>query len=209
MHEPELDPLHWLDGAGDEELERFVRTLAPSEQREWRWTWPIWARPSQIAPSGDWRIWLIVAGRGFGKTRSGAEWVNMVAEENPEARIALVAANLAEARSVMVEGESGLLSIGAPWRRPAFEPSLRRLTWPNGAQALLYSAGEADSLRGPQHSHARRTGAEGSLRQRSPGARRCAAALHYRRRKRRPSRRAGRRGDLAGGNRSCRRMGRT
>jgi phage terminase large subunit-like protein len=82
------------------------------------------------------------------------EWVNAVAETDAQARIALVAANLGEARSVMVEGESGLLAIGAPWRRPLFEPSLRRLTWPNGAQATLYSAAESESLRGPQHSHA-------------------------------------------------------
>lgn len=154
MAEHETDPLHWLDHAEEEELEQFMSALDPSEQREWRWDWAIWGRSSQKPPSGDWRIWLIMAGRGFGKTRSGAEWVNAVAEREPEARIALVAANLAEARAVMVEGESGLLGIGAPWRRPVFEPSLRRLTWPNGAQATLYSAGEPDSLRGPQHSHA-------------------------------------------------------
>nr|WP_236549103.1 terminase family protein [Novosphingobium sp. TCA1] len=128
--------------------------LGPSGQREWRWDWRLWARPSQIAPEGDWRVWLVMAGRGFGKTRCGAEWVNEIAESRPDARIALVAAHLGEARAVMVEGESGLLSVGAPWRRPVFEPSLRRLTWPNGAQAMLYSAAEPESLRGPQHSHA-------------------------------------------------------
>lgn len=150
----ERDPLHWLVGAEDAELSDFAGGLDAAELREWRWDWAIWARRSQIAPPQDWRIWLILAGRGFGKTRSGAEWVSAVAERHPEARIALVAANLAEARAVMVEGESGLLSIGAPWRRPVFEPSLRRLVWPNGAQALLYSASEPESLRGPQHSHA-------------------------------------------------------
>ncbi|SFF73841.1 Large terminase phage packaging protein [Novosphingobium sp. CF614] len=154
MARPERDPLHWLSEARGSELEDFAAALDPAEQREWRWTWAIWARKSQLAPPGDWRVWLVMAGRGFGKTRSGAEWVTAVAEQHPEARIALVAANLAEARAVMVEGESGLMAIGAPWRRPVFEPSLRRLTWPNGAQALLYSAGEPESLRGPQHSHA-------------------------------------------------------
>lgn len=86
--------------------------------------WPFWARPGQIAPPGAWRIWLIMAGRGFGKTRAGAEWVRSIAEAQPEARIALVAANLAEARSVMVEGQSGLLAIAPDATRPHWEPSL-------------------------------------------------------------------------------------
>lgn len=150
----EADPLDWLAKAHASDLDGFVSRLAPREQEEWRWNWRVWARPSQIAPAGDWRVWLVMAGRGFGKTRCGAEWVNEIAERHPQARIALVAAHLGEARSVMVEGESGLLSVGAPWRRPVFEPSLRRLTWPNGAQATLYSAAEPEALRGPQHSHA-------------------------------------------------------
>ncbi|MXO55503.1 ATP-binding protein [Altererythrobacter gangjinensis] len=95
-----------------------------------------------------------MAGRGFGKTRAGAEWVRYLAEEDPLARIALIGASLAEARAVMVEGESGLLACSPPYRMPRFEPSLRRLTWPNGAIATLYSAAEPESLRGPQHSHA-------------------------------------------------------
>jgi len=150
----EADPLQWLTEADEAELERFAVQLGPTGQREWRWNWRVWARPSQLAPAGDWRVWLVMAGRGFGKTRCGAEWVNEIAENDPEARIALVAAHLGEARAVMVKGESGLLSVGAPWRRPVFEPSLRRLTWPNGAQATLYSAAEPEALRGPQHSHA-------------------------------------------------------
>lgn len=118
------------------------------------WNWPLWARASQLPPSGDWRVWLIMAGRGFGKTRAGAEWVRMVAERDNSARIALVAASLHEARSIMVEGESGLMAISAPHLRPRYEPSLRRIVWPGGAQALLYSAAEPEALRGPQHSHA-------------------------------------------------------
>ena len=107
-----------------------------------------------------------MAGRGYGKTRAGAEWVREVAEADPTARIALVGASLGEARRVMVEGPSGLLAIARPKKRPAFEPSKRQLTWPTGAVATLYSAGEPESLRGPQHSHARRAGSEGILRQR-------------------------------------------
>jgi phage terminase large subunit-like protein len=129
----------------------------------------LWAHEGQRPPEGeDWRVWLLMAGRGFGKTRAGAEWVRCVAESDGTARIALVGASLGEVRSVMVEGESGLLACCPPDRRPLFEPSLRRGTFANGAQALLYSAGEPESLRGPQHSHARRTGAEGIQRQRSP-----------------------------------------
>ena len=106
-----------------------------------------------MPPPGDWRIWLMLAGRGFGKTRAGAEWVRGIAEANPAARIALVGATLGEARSVMVEGESGLLSIAPWWARPDYAPALRRLRWPNGAQAQLFGAAEPESLRGPQFSH--------------------------------------------------------
>lgn len=150
----EGSPGQWLIHAKTEERKRFLGGLAGAECAEWHFHWRFCARPAQLPPSGDWRTWLVLAGRGFGKTRCGAEWVRMVAERDPQARIALVAASLHEARAVMVEGESGLLAIGAPWRSPRFEPSLRRLVWPNGAIAMLYSAGEPESLRGPQHSHA-------------------------------------------------------
>ncbi|WP_231639512.1 DNA-packaging protein [Sphingomonas profundi] len=115
------------------------------------WHWPIWARAAQLPPDRPWRIWLILAGRGFGKTRAGAEWVRARAEADGRLRIALVGATMAEARAVMIEGESGLLAIAPPWLRPTWEPSLRRLRWPGGAQAFLYSAAEPESLRGPQH----------------------------------------------------------
>ncbi|MGV3511242.1 MAG: DNA-packaging protein [Novosphingobium sp.] len=146
--------LDWLSDASPERIAAFVEDLDDKEITEWPHDWRTWARGNQLAPASAWRVWLVMAGRGFGKTRLGSEWVRSVAEADPEARIALVGSSLHEARSVMVEGESGLLSIGAPWRRPAFESSVRRLTWPNGAQAFLYSAGEPEALRGPQHSHA-------------------------------------------------------
>ena len=121
------------------------------ERSEIRFYWKLWARESQIPPPGDWQTWLLCAGRGFGKTRAGAEWVRRYAQHNYDARIALVGANLAEARAVMVEGESGILAVCPPDNIPVYEPSLRRLSWANGAQAFLYSAAEPESLRGPQH----------------------------------------------------------
>jgi phage terminase large subunit-like protein len=144
---------------------QLLAAMGEEEQREFRWVWRIHARNAQVAPDGDWRTWLILAGRGFGKTRAGAEWVRELAEADPAVRIALVGATLGEARSVMVEGESGLLAVCPPGRKPAFEPSLRRLTWPNGAEATLYSAGEPESLRGPQHGYARRASPKGRFRQ--------------------------------------------
>jgi len=133
---------------------KALRQFNEHEQEELLTHWKLWGRSEQLAPVGDWRTWLIMAGRGFGKTRAGAEWVRAVTSDDPDARIALVSASLPEVRAVMVEGESGVLAVSPPWQRPLFEPSLRRLTWPNGAQALIYSAGEPESLRGPQHSHA-------------------------------------------------------
>jgi phage terminase large subunit-like protein len=112
--------------------------------------WTFWQRDDQSEPQEDWRVWLVMAGRGYGKTRMGAEWVSGLAATHPGARFALVGATLNEARQVMVEGESGLLSL--PFiERPEWEPSLRRLTWSSGAVATLYSAAEPESLRGPQH----------------------------------------------------------
>jgi phage terminase large subunit-like protein len=123
-----------------EELEEFERS------------WTYWARDEQRPPLGDWRVWLYLAGRGAGKTRSGAEWVQMQVGAGRK-RIALVAPTAADARDVMVEGESGIMGV-APEdddERPIYEPSKRRLTWPNGAIATTYSADEPERLRGPQH----------------------------------------------------------
>lgn len=116
--------------------------------------WRFWARPSQLPPDGDWRVWLLLAGRGFGKTRTGAELVRGQVASGAARRVALVAPTAADARDVMVEGESGLLAIAPPWDRPLYEPSKRRLTWPNGATATTFSADEPERLRGPQHDFA-------------------------------------------------------
>jgi predicted phage terminase large subunit-like protein len=113
--------------------------------------WQSIARPEQLPPPGDWATWMILAGRGAGKTRTGAEWVRSLAEATSVARIALVGPTAADARDVMVEGESGIMAICPNSNRPTYEPSKRRLTWRNGVQATLFSAEEPARLRGPQH----------------------------------------------------------
>jgi phage terminase large subunit-like protein len=114
-------------------------------------SWPAIAPANQLPPPGDWQVWLLLAGRGFGKTRTLAEWVCHQAASGQAARIALVAATAADARDVLVEGQSGILAVSPPWFRPVYEPSKRRLTWPNGAMATTFSAEEPERLRGPQH----------------------------------------------------------
>lgn len=154
------DLFGWLANEEDGVRSRVANALDQAERNELQYHWTAQARDAQLPPDGTWRTWLIMAGRGFGKTRAGAEWVRMIAENNCEARIALVSSSLAEARAVMVEGESGLLACCAPDNRPVFEPSLRRVRFPNGAQALLFSAADPETLRGPQHSHALGAGAK-------------------------------------------------
>ena len=148
------DRAAWLLDLELPDRQVLMARMNEREQQMLRHHWRLWAHAGQLPPPGDWQTWLILAGRGFGKTRAGAEWVRGIAQADPQARIALVGATLGEARSVMVEGDSGLLAIAPRGMRPRFEPSRRLLTWPNGSQATLYSAGEPDSLRGPQQSHA-------------------------------------------------------
>jgi phage terminase large subunit-like protein len=115
-----------------------------------------WAHKNQLPPSGEgWRVWLMMAGRGFGKTRAGAEWIFRLASGKPKLRVALVGASIADARSIMVEGVSGLLGIAKRCRRRLnWEPSLNRLKWPNGSEAQLFSGDSANGLRGPEHDFA-------------------------------------------------------
>ena len=164
------DRHHWLGALEPGERARVIASMSLRQQRSLRHHWDLFAHPGQRAPEGDWSVWLIMAGRGFGKTRAGAEWVRSIAETDGCARFALVAASLGEARSVMVEGDSGILATSRPGHRPRFEPSKHRLRWPTGAEATIYTAAEPEALRGPQHSHACGPGAEGTLRQRSARA---------------------------------------
>jgi phage terminase large subunit-like protein len=117
--------------------------------------WLSLARESQLPPPGDWSVWLILAGRGAGKTRAGAEYVRSLAEGASVSRIALVGPTAADVRDVMVEGPSGLLSICPNSTRPLYEPSKRRLTWEKtGVIATMFSSEEPERLRGPEQSAA-------------------------------------------------------
>ncbi|MCK0094210.1 terminase family protein [Yoonia sp. F2084L] len=130
--------------------------LTPEQLVTLPYLFDFWAMPHQIEPSGDWRTWVILGGRGAGKTRAGAEWVRkMVEGALPHApgaarRVALVGETMDQAREVMVFGDSGILSICPPDRRPEWIAGRRMLVWPNGAEAQVFSAHDPDSLRGPQ-----------------------------------------------------------
>lgn len=135
----------------EDERNKLLESYSPKALAEMKWDWSFWARPNQLAPEGDWIIWLLLAGRGFGKTRCGAEWVRQKAKENPGCRIALVGETAADCRKVMVDGESGILAISPPDFMPTYYPTNRQLVWPNGSIAETYNATEPDQLRGPQH----------------------------------------------------------
>ncbi len=132
---------------------KFLKSLSEDEAQALLYDWDFWARPSQLPPKEKWYIWLLMSGRGFGKTRTGAELVCRWAKDYSP--IALVGQSKADVRDTMVEvGESSILNISPPWFKPDYEPSKRRLTWPNGSVAIIYSGDEPDQLRGPQHAKA-------------------------------------------------------
>ncbi|HUE47276.1 MAG TPA: terminase family protein [Aestuariivirgaceae bacterium] len=142
-------------------MRRFLREIADDDADLITGDWTTLARLNQLPTRdgreiADFRVWLVLGGRGAGKTRCGAEWVRCQAQgiqplaDSPARRIALVGPTIGEVRSVMVEGVSGLLSVHGAGERPQFEPSLRRVVWPNGTVAELFSAEQPDSLRGPQ-----------------------------------------------------------
>ncbi len=118
--------------------------------RGWR-PWADVARPAQLPPPGDWRIWLLLGGRGSGKTRSAAEWIISEIASGRARSVALVGRTAADVRDVMVEGPSGVATVAPGWLRPLYEPTKRRVSWPNGATITTFAGEEPDSLRGPQH----------------------------------------------------------
>ncbi len=139
---PETDRLKAISSLSDKEAEALL------------YDWEFFARPKQLPPDWDWYIWLLLCGRGGGKTRTGAQQIIKWAREG-YSPIALVAATAADVRDIMIEeGDSSILKISAPWFMPVYEPSKRRLTWPNGVVASTYSGEEPDQLRGMHHQKA-------------------------------------------------------
>ena len=129
----------------------FLASFATQERALLPYFWRMWSRPSQLAPVGDWITWVIMAGRGFGKTRAGAEWIRHRVDTQAARRIALVGRPPSDVRDVMIEGESGLLAVWPSALRPRYEPSKHRLTFHTGATATVFSSENPDQLRGPQH----------------------------------------------------------
>jgi predicted phage terminase large subunit-like protein len=125
-----------------------LAVLSAEEAAALEFAWEVWARPEQLPPPGDWLVWLLLAGRGFGKSRTGAEWSRGKAQSLPGSHGALLAPTAADARDVMVKA---LLECTHPQEGLRYEPSKRALHWANGTSATVYSAEEPDRLRGPQH----------------------------------------------------------
>ena len=143
--------IDWLASQSEKTRAKILDELSDDEITLLMSDWPFSARPDQLAPKTEWRTWLILAGRGWGKTRTGAEFIIDEVRQGRASRIALVGRTAADCRDVMVEGESGILACSPNDFRPEYEPSKRRLTWPNGSVASTYSADKPDQLRGPQH----------------------------------------------------------
>lgn len=146
----------WIASAGAAKKERFLSELTEGELLALPYLFEFWAHAHQLPPQGDWRTWICIGGRGAGKTRAGAEWVRSQVEgarpldQGSAQRVALIAETYEQVRDVMIFGDSGLMTVSPPDRRPTWESSKRRLVWPNGAQAFAFSASDPEALRGPQ-----------------------------------------------------------
>ena len=146
----------WLACATPQQVDDFIEGLSENALLALPWMFEFWALPHQLPPDGAWKTWVIMGGRGAGKTRAGAEWVRAEVEgagpldPGRARRVALVGETLDQVRDVMILGDSGILACSPPDRRPVWEASKKRLIWPNGAQAQVFSAHDPESLRGPQ-----------------------------------------------------------
>jgi len=146
----ELNVHRMISELGPEAVAEIMSSLTKEELVELDSIWRFWAREDQLLTEGEWLDWLILAGRGWGKTRTGAETTIEIAKSSVS-RIALMGRTAADIRDVMIEGESGIMACSPPDFRPIYQPSKRLLTWPNGSIATTYSAEKPDLLRGPQH----------------------------------------------------------
>lgn len=132
----------------DEEIAELIASLSEEEAKALMYNWNFWARPNQLPPNWNWFGWILLSGRGFGKTRTGSEWVTQRAKDGFFPMV-LAGETAADVRDVMVEaGESSIIQISSPDFMPTYEPSKRRLTWPNGAWAVCCSGQDPDQFRG-------------------------------------------------------------
>ena len=146
----------WLASESIEVQNEFLDTLNENALMALPYMFEFWALPHQLPPEGEWFTWVIMGGRGAGKTRAGAEWVRSIVEGikpmdfGGARRVALVGETVDQVREIMIFGDSGIIACSPPDRRPEWEASRRRLVWPNGATAQVFSAHDPESLRGPQ-----------------------------------------------------------
>ena len=140
----------WMLSQPPEWRAAMIRAMGAGEGDAFDRDWVSWAHDGQVAPEGDWATWVIKAGRGYGKTLAGAQWITAQLAAGEAIQIALVGASIDDARRVMVEGRSGLLRVAAPWIED-WRPSLRMLRFTTGAEATLFSGASPDLLRGPEH----------------------------------------------------------
>lgn len=146
----------WLASATQSEVDEFLGGLSDNALLSLPWMFEFWALPHQLPPEGAWKTWVIMGGRGAGKTRAGAEWVraqvegSLPGDPGEARRVALVGETVDQVREVMIFGESGILACSPPDRRPEWQATRKQLVWPNGAVAQVFSAHDPDSLRGPQ-----------------------------------------------------------
>ncbi len=148
------DPAGFLRCLDEEGQQYILNRLTPPQQRELEERWHIWAHEGQNPDDGDWRIWMIMAGRGFGKTRAGSEWVSRLARADGSLRFALIGATLEDVRKVMIEGESGLIKVAHATEDVDWNATRGEVTFASGAIAHVYSAESFEKLRGPEHHHA-------------------------------------------------------
>lgn len=126
----------------------FIAKLTPQERKVAEHDWRLWARPKQLPPPGDWLVWLLLSGRGFGKTRTGSEYVRSRMLSGEVGQATLIGPTAADVRDLMIEGPAGLKRVHPDHERPTYNPSKRKLTWDNGSYAICYSAEDPESIRG-------------------------------------------------------------
>lgn len=150
-----LSPVEWLARFGRDGVRQFLDEVEDAHGPECAWAlvslWQLWARPEQLPPSSAWPVWVLQAGRGWGKNRTASEWVHAKATSLKGSHGALVARTAADVNGTVVRGISGIINTQKPWNPCVFVPTNREVKWHNGTVAHTYSSEEPDLLRGPNH----------------------------------------------------------